>query len=266
MRIKGLDIAKLLAQRRRVVTAVCLGVVVLVGGVYVVLHSSNLPQRADLGMVVVADDLYRTAQQLRTHVEDVLPKNTAQATDDYLSLLTRLETDCDHMVAYANRRTDRNLEEATAKSKTLCEELSRIAKQSRSLYEAARPVLAIDGSLKRYQTLPVVSSLIRQHDMSAISDAKDAIGRVGKDGGFASESVALIDKLHSSASASNGLDYYPELRAFQSTLLAERQRYWTSYADIDGLVGTLKLQLRRYCRALPSSDAPHYIATCQKTE
>lgn len=221
-------------------------------------QTRRLNARPDRGATLATADLLATANTLKKSFD--ARDQPSKVTSDYLGLMNNLQRDCRDIMSYQAAAQSAKAPEATItrlhKSALLCDDLSKMATTSSTIYTAASPLLSASPKLKRYQTLPPFSSLLRRRQTKAVDSSIRQLSQPVKTMEYPTQSVVLLQQLQASMQTSPGLSYYPALQTFQAQLLIERQRYWTDFGDLSGLIRTLGIQLNRYCQSLPSDDAP----------
>ncbi len=242
---------------------------VLIGGTVLAVALAlprPLPARADLGGTILTEKLLKTSQDLQRSLSATPTSDSRRTTEAYIGHLTTIEQLCATMQQYSRTSTQQAPTSDTTvylkKSVKLCDDLSDVATTSRKLYQASQPVLAIDTQVKRFQTLPWVRSGIRSNHLALVATALDQTKPLVSTTDFPTESYSLLQQLQQQMHRSRNLDYLPAVAQYQRSLLTERKRYWTSYADISGLIQALSIQADRYCKNLPTNDAKN-IAVCR---
>lgn len=239
------------------------GVVLLISAgiavFYVATWRDRLPARADIGGVVLAHKLLVTSQQLQASLTDTAITNPGQTARTYITDMQAIEHDCRGFQTYADRSQNESPKSDTTilitKSASQCQELSKVASDSRKLYQAALPVLTIDAHVKRFQTLPLVSQLERASQLQAINSTVTQVKQAASSMDFSTQAPSLLQQLQTNANASKSFAYLPAVAQFQHSMLVERQRYWASYGDLQNLTMALKASVKNYCNNLPLKDS-----------
>lgn len=246
--------------------ATALFFVVLVTALLAALASAPLPSRTDKGAVVLADRLYKTVQNLQQSLNTPSTQAPGGIMQKYINNMELIERHCDGFQGYyAKSKALVPTSDTTAylaKSSRLCGELSQIASNSRKLYQSTLPFFNIDAKLKRYQTLPLIDTLVRRHDKHAVDTSLDSVKHTVETMDFETQTISLLASVQNEIGTSTQLDYYPNIAQAQMTLLSERQRYWATYGELQSLIDTLRSQRSRYCKNLPVSQSDR-MAECQ---
>lgn len=198
-----------------------------------------------------------TTVQLNKHVDE-LGKNisihTPAATQgrQYIHALENIKDDC---------RIISNIQSQDAgavlkNTKALCEDLEPLVDYSLERYTAVLPLLKADTKVKRYQTFPFLENQLRKKH---VSDVNNALGQLKAskttDANFPSQSVKALEQLQAAIKNSQDLSHVKRIGVFQQQILAERQHYWTAYANIEALKREIATQVNQYCDVDQISDS-----------
>jgi hypothetical protein len=142
-------------------------------------------------------------------------------------------------------------------SADLCKDLVSLTDTSGTIYGITRPLLSAGTKAKRYQTLPFIKSHTVGSFKSSLSAAQKSLKNTHKTSDdYVQLAIAELADLQRAAKGSKDFSYLPALEKFQLQMLADRQHYWNSYADLRGLIATLQNQLIQYCNDSPSDTPP----------
>jgi hypothetical protein len=166
-------------------------------------------------------------------------------------------SDIEQYASIAKRSSDTDATtQYLSKSNALCSDLMETIEESVATQTAALPILKVNSHLKRYQTLPLLRTTIRNRQEHDVAAGLQQLQRVTGSTGYPSQALPYLRQLRQAMDTNLGLSYYPALVTFQNNMSAERQRYWNNYGDLGNLINTLHTQLGRYCQNLPRQDSP----------
>lgn len=231
-------------------------------------YHERLPQQPDIGGTVLTSHLLQTTEKLQASLNEPLSGSPAKTTETYISYMHDIENECTGFQTYVNLGQDMQQQSNTTvylkKSTTMCHKLSSLATQSEKLYQAALPAMNIDTHIKRYQTLPLVWEMVRDAQLKAANSILSAVTQASKTMEYPTQAPQLVLQLKGALEDSHKLSYAPAVAQFQLNILAERQRYWLSYNELQNLMSALKVQLRSYCTNLSPADAGT-LSACRQT-
>lgn len=189
--------------------------------------------------------------------------NTSAKPDDvvrdYLRTLRHIRSTCERVAVYSKQSSKSS---RVTQTDALCQDLAKLVSNSETLYQALQPIMITNTPARRYQTLPLFSSLKKRQDTSAVSTALTKLSQPGAiQTDFPTAVLPELKQLQSTMQASKGLDYLPALHTLQLRLLGERQQYWLSYADFDLMQRSLANQLTAYCEDFSTQRIE--LATCR---
>lgn len=236
------------------------------GVLYAKFFNKELPERVDLGSLETTISLRKTLDELHDSLSAPLQRNSsAQITHAYTALMEDIANTCGQYNTYAAmaERTDPQSDNAVylRKSTKLCAELTPLAKESGSLYATLTPVMELSPKMKQYQKL-FLRSQTKQKHLNTVTEAQSALRNATNNTPYQSNILSRLQALQMGIKTSDGLSYSSALQSFQASMLTERQRYWTNYAEIDNLLAVLKVQTSRYCQVVPASDRKAYASDC----
>ena len=219
-------------------------------------HRHQLNANPDRGATLATADLLATANHLQESFDKPgASDRSGQATRTYLGYLADMQRDCHDLGRYQISAQQAGATEAFINhlndSSKLCTDLSKMASDSNTIYTSVLPLMTANTHLKRYQTIPPLTSLIRQRQTAEVTSSIKQLSAPVQTMDYPTQSIELLKQLQASIQNSRGLSYYSAVSTFQNQLLVERQRYWTDYADLGALIHTLQIQLNRYCQSLP---------------
>lgn len=223
-------------------------------------HQHQIDAHPDRAATLATADLLATAN----HLQESFDKPSAsdrpgQATRTYLGYLADMQRDCRDLGRYQVSAQQAGTAEATINhlndSTKLCADLSKLASDSSTIYTSVLPLMAANPHLKRYQTIPPFTNLIRQRHTAEVTSSIKRLSGTVRAMDYPTQSIVLLKQLQASIQSSRGLAYYPAVGTLQNQLLVERQRYWTDYGDLGALIHALQIQINRYCQSLPAKDA-----------
>lgn len=223
-------------------------------------NQHQLNTNPDRAATLATAGLLATANQLQESFDRPgASDHPGHTTRTYLGYLSDMQRDCRDISRYLTVAQQDGAAEATINhlndSSNLCADLSKMVSSSSTIYTSVLPLMAANPQLKRYQTIPPFSNLIRHSQTSEVNSSIKQLSGTAQAMGYPTQSIVLLKQFQSSIQSSPGLSYYPAVGTFQSQLLVERQRYWTDYGDLGALIHTLQIQLDRYCQSLPAKDA-----------
>lgn len=238
----------LLRARRwwRVIVAVFAALLLV--AIFTLLHKPKLDVSKEA--TVVTADLLAATKELRQSFGG--PLNSEQTTDKYLLIMNRLLKDCGRIQHYKSLPVDETTSYRLTNSVALCEDLTKLAGGSSTLYTAAQPLLASNTRTKRYQTLWPFENMIRQKHLKVANAVTQRITDHTATIEYPTQALALLKQLQGDIESRKDLGYFPALQRFQEQLLAERQQYWTGYGDLAALERSLEIQLDGYCESSAS--------------
>lgn len=174
--------------------------------------------------------------------------DAARTTRTYLNLMDQIVYNC-NAINGLRVTNNQSLGNQLKNSQALCKDLTSLAEESISIYRPAEKLLLANAKSKRYQTLPPLKSITRDRHLAYSTQAIEQISNDGFSPALPTRSLELLEQLNKDIQNSKDLAYYPSLAKFQNQLLAERQQYWSSYADLADLIAGLNSQLDNYCNS-----------------
>lgn len=201
--------------------------------------------------VVEATKHFARLQVVISKLNDSLGKQspTGQVVTDYLEDLRTIRSECD-AVRQIYRAEKLSYDEKTTlkPSSELCSELATLAKHSELYYTPLLPILSQSTTVMRYQTLWPLTNYIRDKDIKVVKEAQQKFEEITPYAdAYPTQIPALTTQLAKDIAISKNLHYMPTLRIYQQQILAERQQYWTAYADIADLKRELSVQKSHMC-------------------
>lgn len=191
--------------------------------------------------------------------------NTGKVTREYIGYARDLSEYCTSLISAADKTQPSSGNADTVillkNSKSLCMDLREVSSTTASLYTSLLPVLSIQPTTKRYQTLPLIKQNVISSQTSKVDSAlTDLKSSKIKNAEYVKLAITRLAVVQNNMKSAKGFSYLASLNTFQVQQIAERQQYWTGAADIEGLISALKLQLQNYCQASPE-DAKTAVCT-----
>lgn len=204
-----------------------------------------------LAVTNLKDSLYR----------DLSPSKT---THEYLDHLASISTSCERISAYS--ANSKGLDQAHISRMNqitaMCDDLTKLSSTSSSILSSIQPLLTASTKPRRFETLSPIANRTRNNHKSEVKRAQESIRKIDfKEVDYPFSAGAELQILEQAIDESKGLDYLPALRKFQLQTLGERQQYWVTYADIESLERSLKVQGDGFCQALNSKQT---VSECKQ--
>ena len=259
---------KLKKDKLRWLKTLLIGLVVLAASA-VVLHfaSRSHPTSPDQAALQATSQLATTLDKLSQSFNEP-QTDPGRNAKQYIGYMDSITAEC-HDISQANKDGQTRLQtnaqassnaavqlatlERLNASNKLCSDLSKIAGNSMIIYKSLLPLLTISPTLKLYQTLPLIKSNLRDHQLATVAEASDQLNKQTASITFPTAAPALLKQLLFDMHKSRGLSYLPGLRSVQYQLVAERHAYWTDYIGLALLQQSLQKQLTGYCQTAAQS-------------
>lgn len=242
----------------RVITAVTVALLLLIG-IATILRAPEEHDSNTTGILTTSQLIVNAKELKQTLTERV--SNKPAAAKEYIALNNDLSDSCKKLISTYEKARDDNEKADTLlllkNSYDLCQDLVGMTSATTTLYTIVLPVLGDSSNIKRYQTLPLIKArVITDHKRDvAIALSKLQGDKYAKDP-FFEQAVDQLKKVQSTMNSSKNFEYTVILSNAQDQLLADRNRYWTAYGDVEGLISALNSQLIQYCNNAPGDDKP----------
>lgn len=260
-RLRRID--RLMGVKRPGLGVLCMLLLLGVGTWYLVSRSDDALQKdPTVGMAIEANTLEAAVTKLKDSLySDAGP---AETTSEYLDHLESINTSCARISDYNS--ASKGMEPAhishTNQTVAICRDLTKLSGASSSIFSAVEPLLTASTKPRRFQTLSPVANRTRGNHKSVVNEAQEDIRKINlKEVDYPFAASAELQTLEQAIDDSKGLDYLPALRKFQLQILGERQQYWVTYADIESLQRSLKVQGDGFCQALNTKQT---VSECKK--
>lgn len=242
---------------------VCFVAVVVGAGYFATHRPRNLASQPELGGTLTTAHLLTTVSNLYDSFSRANP-SASKSTRNFIANMNDIERECADIKTYA-RQVKQQDSSPTAqylqKSDTLCDDLTKVARDIKEINIAILPVMNISNAPKRYQTLGPMRDKTKNDHKKAVHTALAQISFRKPQTDFESDAQTSLRSLETTINGAADLTYYPAVNKFQSQMIAERQRYWVNYGDIVNLKQALSKQLTRYCQSLPNGNQ---VSVCKQ--